>query len=82
MAEVVDKLRAAAKEHFVAATRPIHRVLTHLEIHRRSSWLERGIWLETLANDLENDNLAYGLNKTKGQEDERTKQLLKETKDG
>ena len=37
MAEVEDKLRAAAKEHFVAATRPIHRVLTHLEIHRRSS---------------------------------------------
>lgn len=79
---VIAKLRAAAKEHYEAATRPISRTFTHLEVRRRCAWLERGVWLETIANDLEGDNLTYGLHQTIGQEEERTKKLLERNEDG
>jgi len=82
MAESVAKLRATSKEYIVAATRPTDRSLTCLELARRSQWLEQGQGLMRIADDLENDCLTYNLDQTEGQEEARTKELLKGILDG
>lgn len=77
MTEAIAKLRKASKKYIEAARRPMNRPFTCLEIARRHQWMERASWLDILAGDLESDSLMYELSQTEGQEEERTKELLK-----